>query len=224
MRISLPTGTRFPAMLVCALALQAGSVARAQDIPGYPTNFDAYDVREIALLPKFCPYMQLFRERVPSGRNPEEIAHWQAVFGSTYQHMHHYCWGLMKTNRAVLLARDADVRRFYLQSAVQEFDYVIERTPAEFLLLPEILTKKGENLVRLGKGPIAIVEFERAAELKPDYWPPYAYSSDYYASVGEAKKAREVLEQGLSFSPDAPALQRRLTELDRAKDRGKRTP
>jgi tetratricopeptide (TPR) repeat protein len=202
----------------------ACAAAHAQDIPGYPTNIDAYDPREVAMLPPYCPYTQLFRDKVPAGKNADEVARWQAVLGATYQHMHHYCWGLMKTHRGVILAREQRVRQFYLQSAIEEFDYVIERAPAEFLLMPEILTKKGENLVRLGKGPIAVFQFERAAELKPDYWPPYAQMSDYYKGVGDSKKAREVLEQGLSFSPEAPALKRRLAELERGKGPARASP
>ena len=119
----------------------------------------------------------------------------------------------MKTNRAMLLSRDRQVKFAYLTDSIREFDYVIQRAPENFVLLPEILTKKGENLIRLGRAPVGIMELERAAELKPDYWPPFAQISDYYKSVGDRQKAKETLERGLSSSPDAPALRRRLTEL-----------
>jgi hypothetical protein len=195
------------------LVMTACSGAHAQEIPGYPTNFDAYDPREVAMLPSFCAHTQLFRVRVPGGDDPAQIARWQSVFGDMFQHLHHYCWGLMKTNRGVLLARSGPVREFYLRDSLQEFDYVIERSPPNFILLPEILTKKGENLVRLGRGPVALMEFERAIELKSDYWPPYAHMSDYYKGMKDVSKAREALDRGLSFSPEAPALKRRLAEL-----------
>ena len=187
--------------------------AQAQQIQGYP-SVDAYDVREVAMLPRFCPYTQRFRLTVPGGSNPDEINRWKGVMGEVFEHMHHYCWGLMKTNRAVLLARDPQTRLHYLADAVGEFDYVIRRCPPDFFLLPEILTKKGENLIRLGKAPTGLIDLERAAEIKPDYWPPYAQMSDYYKSVGDRDKAREFLERGLSFAPDAVALKRRLAELD----------
>jgi tetratricopeptide (TPR) repeat protein len=77
--------------------------------------------------------------------------------------------------------------------------------------------KKGENLIRLGRGPSGIKELLRAAELKPDYWPPYAAISDYYKKNGDLKDAREVLEKGLSASPDAKALKERLANLDTVK-------
>ena len=97
---------------------------------------------------------------------------------------------------------------------------MIDRASDDFVLLPEILTKKGENLVRLGKGPQAIFDFERARTLKPDYWPPYAQISDYYRSIGDVARAREKLTQGLECAPDSTALRRRLAELDEAGMRG----
>ena len=42
--------------------------AQAQQIQGYP-SLDAYDVREVAMLPRFCPYTQRFRLTVPGGSN-----------------------------------------------------------------------------------------------------------------------------------------------------------
>jgi len=197
-------------LLACVLTIALP--AQAQDIPGYG-GLEDYDAREVALLPKFCPHTLLFKEKVPGGSNPLEVERWEAVLGPTFRHMHHYCWGLMKTNRGVLLSRDRQVRLAYLTDSIREFDYVIQRAPETFVLLPEILTKKGENLIRLGKAPVGIMELERAAELKPDYWPPYAQISDYYKSVGDRQKAKEALNRGLSFSPDAQALRRRLTEL-----------
>lgn len=191
--------------------------AYAQDIPGYPASVNAYDPREVAMLPRYCAYTQIFRDRVPGGNNPDEIQRWYSILGQTFNAMHHYCEGLMKTNRGVLLARDEQSRRFYLSDSIVEFDYVIDRAPADFVLLPEILTKKGENLIRLGRGPIGNLQLQRAIELKPDYWPAYAAMSDYYKKTGDVKNAREVLEKGLSASPDAKALKERLANLDAVK-------
>jgi tetratricopeptide (TPR) repeat protein len=193
-------------------------------IPGYPDSIYAFDSREVAMLPRFCLYAQDYRQRVPGGNNPEEIARWSAVMGEVFGHMHHYCYGLMNFNRATLLAREPHVRRFYLQTAIKEFDYVLERSPPNFVLLPEILTKKGEALVRQGRAPLAIEQFERAIELKPDYWAPYAYLSDVYKGTGDLQTARQVLERGLSQSPDAKGLQRRLKELEAGPAGRKGTP
>jgi tetratricopeptide (TPR) repeat protein len=144
---------------------------------------------------------------------------WTAQMGDIFHALHHYCAGLIKANRALLLARNTTDRRFYFSDAIIEYDYVIVRAPPDFVLLPEIVTKKGEALVHLGRGPLAVLEFERAIELKTDYWPPYAHLSDYYKASGELRKARETLDAGLAKVPDAKALLRRKSELDAAPTR-----
>lgn len=177
------------------------------------------------MLPEYCMYTQLFRNHVPGGNDPAEISRWHLRMGDVFIHMHHYCYGLMHLNRATILARDAETRRFNLNNAILEFDYVLERAPKNFALLPEILTKKGEVMLRQGRAPLAMTQFERAIELKPDYWPPYAQMSDYYAHNGDTERARSILKQGLAQSPEAKALQRRLRELDDAdKGKGKARP
>ena len=143
----------------------------AQDIPGYPRSVDAFDRREVALLPKYCIYTQLFRAGVPGGSDQAMIKLWSSQMGEIFNDMHHYCFGLMKTNRGMFLSRDSMSRRFYLTDAIGEFDYVISRAAEDFVLLPEIVTKKGEVLLQLGRGPLAEYEFERAIGLKADYWP-----------------------------------------------------
>ena len=183
------------------------------EIPGYPGNVMDCDPREVAMLPNYCIYTEL-RIRVPAGNNPAEIKRWQTIMGPIFGAMHHYCWGLMKTNRANILARTQQDRRFYLNDAIGEFNFVIQRAPPDFVLLPEILTKKGENLLRLGKAAQAMVELERAIELKPNYWPPYIAMSDHYKATGQIAKARETLETALSHSPDSKSLKSRLAELE----------
>jgi len=191
--------------------------AHAQLIPGYSDDVRAYDPREVALLPGYCKHTQEFRERVPGGGDPQLIENWSNTLGPMYIHMHHYCWGLMKAHRGMLMARTERASTHFLSNAVQEFDYVIERSPQDFVLLPEVLAKKGQALLRLGRSPAAMMAFERAIEIKPDYWPPYAHASDYYKEIGQFEQARELLNRGLASAPNTSALQRRLTELDSAR-------
>jgi tetratricopeptide (TPR) repeat protein len=211
-------------LCLAALAVSsvfAGTPAHGQaEIPDYH-QLQKYDPREIALLPRYCIYTQVFRYRVPGGTDQVAIDRQYDLMGPTFHHMHHYCWGLMHTNAALynILAREDRMRRLNL--SIDEFDYVIRNATPNFVLLPEIFTRKGENLIRLGRGPLAIQELQRAINLKPDYWPPYAAMSDYYKEFNDLAKAREWLEKGLSVAPDAKGLKTRLAELDGAK--GKRT-
>lgn len=208
------------ALIVVACSLGIPANAQAQNVPGYPHSVEAFDPREVAMLPRYCIHTQLFNRSVPGGSNPAAISGWYDQLGPTFAHMHHYCFGLMKVNRAVLLSRDEMTRRYYLADAVTELDYVIGRAPQDFILLPEIFTKKGQILVLQGKGPVGEFEFERAIEMKRDYWPAYGSLSDYYKQAGNIKKAREVLESGLQHAPEAKGLQRRLAELNPASDQG----
>ncbi len=223
MKGSDPTRGRCPALLALAAALSLAAPAHAAP-PGYPNSPYAGDRREMAFLPRYCMYTQVFREAVPGGNNQGEIKRWTSSMGEIFNAMHHYCAGLIQTNRAVLHPGTPEERRFYLGDANGEFDYVIERSPQDFNLLPEILTKKGQNLVRLERGYLATVEFKRAIELKPDYWQAYAGLSDYYKTTGDFQKAREYLEKGLSSSPDADALKRRMKDLDAARAKRKAAP
>ena len=194
--------------------------ARAQmTIPGYPPQVNAYDAREVARLPNYCRYTQAFRSSVPGGNDQAQINYWYSVMGETFHAMHHYCWGLMKLNRALYLSRTAQTRNFYLNDAIQEFNYVLERSPERFILLPEMLSKKAQALIRLGRGPVAVPLLEQAIELKPDYWPPSVQLSDYYKSVGNIEMARKVLENAISASPNVESLKKHLAELNGARDK-----
>ncbi len=183
-----------------------------------------YDPQTIALLPRYCIYTQVYRDRVPEGNNKAEIDRWYSVMGGAFHHMHHYCWGLDRTNAATFSGQTPQSRRSLLTSAIAEFDYVIEQVGPNFVLLPEIFTKKGENLIRVGRGPLAVPILMRAIELKPDYWPASAALSDYYTEIGNSKMAREVLEKALSYSPNARALQERWARLNGAKNKSKTAP
>ena len=203
--------------VLAATSAMSMSAWPADEIPGYPPAVTDYDPREVAMLPRYCTYTQLFRDKVPGGNNMAEVERWYTELGPTFNHLHHYCWGLMKTNRAILLARSGQVRQFYLGDAIKKYEYVIERAPPSFVLLPEILMKRGMNLVQLKKGPVAVFNFKQAIELNPQYWPPYGQLADYYKDTGNLTEARQVLEEGLKHSPNAVGLTRRLAELSDTK-------
>jgi len=196
---------KFLRALAVALALLALAKAGAEP---------SYDPREVRLLPAYCKSTQYFREKFPRRDMAEEIARWTQFMGGTFNHMHHYCWGLMDTYRATMFDRDAQSRKHDLFSSIGEFDYVITKAPPDFRYLPEMLTKKGENLILLDRGPEGVGELRRAIDIKPSYWPPYATLSDYFKNTGDPKRAREWLEKGLEAAPNTGTLKRRLDELN----------
>ena len=199
------------AWLIAPLAALHGSSAVAQR---------QFDPKQLAMLPPYCKYTQLYRQSVPGGSDPQQIERWSSLMGpENFIHLHHYCLGLEASNRALYFSSTKPDRDRELGESVREFNYVLERVSPEFALLPEILTRRGENLLRLGNGPQGLLDLSRAIELKPDDWPPYAALSDYYKSLGDLKSAREWVDKGLAAAPGTRALQRRLTELDHPKSR-----
>ena len=204
--------------------LAAVGFALALLVPIHVEAQKTYDPSLVYMLPVYCKYTQEFRDHVPGGSNRAEIERWTTLMGATFNHMHHYCWGLMGSNRAAFLTNTREDRAFNLNISITEFDYVIKRAPPDFSLLPEILTRKGESLIRLGRAEEAMLEFQRAIKIKADYAPAYAATSDFYKETGRLAKAREWLEKGLSAAPNAKALTRRLAELDKLKDKSRTAP
>jgi tetratricopeptide (TPR) repeat protein len=205
----LPTLIAWPIALA-AMLHGAGAVAQA-------TQYQ-FDSKQLAMLPPYCKYTQVFRENVPGGNDAQQIERWASVLGAgNFHHLHHYCAGLENTNRALYFSSTKLDRDRELRASLNEFDYVLARVTPDFALLPEILTKRGENLLRLGSGPQGVLDLNRAIELKPDHWPPYAALSDYYKALGDVASARQWAEKGLSAAPGTKALQRRLSELGKTK-------
>lgn len=201
--------------LLCAgFALMLGAAQHS-------TAAERVDSGLMAMLPQYCKYSMIYRDKVPGGNDPAKIEHWRGILGPGYSHIHHYCNGLIQTNMAMLRADNKKSRVSLLEISLSEFDYVIRNVPEDFVLLPEILTRKGENLIRMGRGPESIQVLQRAMRIKPDYWPPYAYLSDYYKDIGEREKARQTLEKGLARSAGSKALTSRLKSLDGSAGRNK---
>ena len=224
MKIFIAARYRLHVAAVSCVLLSPFHTAQAQDVPGYPDSVEAYDPREVAMLPPYCKHTQLFQQKVPGGSDPEQISRWQTILGYSYLNLHHYCWGLMDINRAAFFSDTPQDRKHNLGASIHEFDYVIQHAPSDFLLLPEILTKRAESLIRLDRWVEGMRDLQRAIQIKTDYWPAYAAVSDYYKKNGEPAKAREWLEKGLSVAPDAKALTRRLAEIDAAQSKGKNDP
>lgn len=217
LRNSAPCVAAF-VLLMLALSVHH-EVAAQVAVPGYPSAVTAYDPREVGRLPKYCIYTQNFRDSVQGGRNEAQINYWYSTLGQPFHSLHHYCWGLMKLNRALFLARDAQTRTFYFGSAIHEFDFVLERAPENFVLAPEILTKKGQALIRMGRGPMAVPILEKAIALKPDYWPPYVQLSEHYQASGQIGQAKQVLEKAIEQSPGTESLKQRLAALEGSKSK-----
>jgi len=168
---------------------------------------------EMALLPQYCPDTFGFKYGDAYFNTSPNAPKWVALMGKNFWAMHHYCWALINLGRAQKPSMPASQRQATREYAISDLQYVIENTTPDFIMLPEIFTKKGEILLSLKRPLEARDAFAKARDLKPDYWPAYFQWGEYLMRAGQKKEAREVVEAGLSFAPDTRALRGLLAEL-----------
>ena len=160
---------------------------------------------ELALLPEICKDIQ----GSPTYDGPRGN-YWRSIIGDTLQHMHHYCRGARDMIFARTLTLRPEHKRLLWDRAVQEMQYVIERSPSTMMLQPELWLRVGEAKLELGKVAEAQAAFEQSRKLKPDYWPAYVRWADVLIESRKPDEARQLLEEGLKNAPDQPELLKRL--------------
>ena len=172
---------------------------------------------EWPFLPTWCRYTQTDNPYGPkeSVNSPSPKAQ-QLIDGigrEGYANLHHYCWGLAQLQRSHNTGLSQAQRQFLRQSAIRDIYYVLNNSPRNFVLRPELLTKTGLIFFMLGDYGKAERALTTAISEKPGYWPPYGYLSDVYVKQGRPDKARKVLQDGLRVAPGAKGLQTRLQAL-----------
>jgi tetratricopeptide (TPR) repeat protein len=169
---------------------------------------------EIALLPDYCRHTQLIMAQHGSAAMHKE---WTARVGEEFMHMHHYCISvvaLVRSYRARLPAQD---RSGYLGFAVENLTYVIDRARPDFVLLPEVLFRRGQAFQLLGRHDRAIKDLEVSLSLDPAQ-PRAAFAlAQSLDSVGQRQQAREVVARALEKAPGSRLLQQELERLGRSR-------
>lgn len=121
---------------------------------------------EYKALPEYCQcklYYNHYNDlRAEKARKSKKNLKLKRIFGSDYQHLHHFCWGLVKLERANAFNMGTEKRNFLLKSAVSEFDYVISRVGKNSPFLWMYHEKKGEALLLQNKNSEAQIEFLKA--------------------------------------------------------------
>lgn len=124
------------AVAMLASALLAGPVHAQQKWPHMPT------AAEVAVMPEYC--------RAKMGTDTALSDQWNKKMGpDKYMHLHHYCHGLKLLNR-LSKTFDMQERRYLLQQATGEFDYVLRNWPDGFDLKAEAQKKKALVQAMLG--------------------------------------------------------------------------
>ena len=170
---------------------------------------------EWALLPEWCIDSQQGPYGSPEfgGLNKSPRAsQWVALMGPDFWHMHHYCRGLTdlnRLNRADLSPRE---RIALMETAINEFKYVINNCKPTMPLMPEAFLRMGDVHVMRNDYAQASAAFEQARRLKPDYWPAYSRWADVLIGLKQFERARALLEEGLGHSPQQPVLLQKLRQ------------
>lgn len=129
--------------------------------------------------------------------------------------LHHYCDGLKAMIR---VDRNRAESGHWLHNAVAAFESVAtgwEHRSTTCPLRSEAYTNLGKALMRQNKAAagVAVMNFNKALELRKDYLPVYYALSDAYLYLGKKKEALGVVEEGLKYEPDSKGLLRRFKEL-----------
>jgi tetratricopeptide (TPR) repeat protein len=196
---------RLPSIAAAALFLASASAHALK-----PDNITP---AEMALIPKYCPDTNTFGYGGTADNQSPNAPKWIALMGKGFYAVHHYCWASI----ALLRAERPTVPRMEKQAAwkgaLNDMQYVIDNSPANFVLLPEIYTKMGEVALKLNSPREAEGYLMKAVALKRDYWPAYFRWGEYLKGAGQNAEAKRVTEEGLSYSPDSKPLQALLKAL-----------
>lgn len=168
---------------------------------------------EVSLLPAYCMDTSSFGYDIESFNPSPRAGHWVGLMGRSFWHMHHYCYGLIKARRATLPGASSSHRKFMLETAINEFDYVINNSPADFIMLPEVFLRRGDAELRLGRVVAARESYDLATKLKPDFAPAYAHWAEELARTGLKKNALTHLEAGLRAAPNSVELRALYAKL-----------
>ncbi|WP_144290105.1 hypothetical protein [Ideonella sp. A 288] len=168
---------------------------------------------ELALLPPYCQDVQAIRYGNASYNPSPRAPHWVSVMGEAFWALHHYCWGLIHVRRSQAPGVAPVARAGMLTSAVNDYFYVIQNAPRNFVLAPEIFLRIGEARLMLGQLGGAQEAFRTARELKPDYWPAYTRWIDVLVKNHQKAEAKVLAAEGLRFAPGSKELVDRFRKL-----------
>jgi len=204
---------RFILTLLFAFTFHHFLINNAQ-AQGHPIENFMVKVRS-GQLPEWCMYTQTFAGYHSDKRMYNELYEkYVRAYGTPWTAIHHYCYGLDKLNRAFSNWNDEQQRRHLLGSSVSEFDYVLARSDSQFGFKPEIFVTKGRALSALGNYAEAIIAFQSAIRLRPNYVGGYMLIADQFILLGDKDKARTILRVGLTHVPDSPALKKKLDQIE----------
>ncbi len=153
---------------------------------------EVHDLTELALLPDYCKGTDQIR-LVSNDSKP--MAEYIAIYGEAFRSLHHYCWALNSENKLAKIS-DTTERQSEMRYILGNIQYVLERAPYTFSLLPEIYISKARILFKMKRDVEAVGVLFELTRLRPEYSQAYAQLGDYYLRIGDKDNAIRTYEQG----------------------------
>ncbi len=154
--------------------------------------------------PRYCPARYVSAEHGKGSRfaltfPKTEILKWQKkVDGGAWTHLHHFCNGTLWLGRVTHRLPNDYKRKYFLDEAVSEFEYVLLAVPESNPMYPEFLAYTAEAYRLQGREADATEFLQRAIRLKPSYEEPYLTLAKIARDRGDVSEARSVLSNGLN--------------------------
>ncbi len=185
-------------LVLFAVALAGHSAVAAKLETSYPTD------AEISALPAYC------HAKLRASKTSTEVQHWKSVLGKDYVHVHHLC-----AARAFLIRanRMDENRGFYLNSALDNLDYMISHASQTFILMPEILYYKGYIYYKKKEYPQAVKFSEESIRNNKKYIKPYLLLADIYLKQNDIHNAEKIIKKAKELFPKSRAVKRRIKKL-----------
>lgn len=175
------------------------------DSSGYPKT----DV-DFMYLPPYCKA----RMRKSS---PEDQKQWAKRLGADYLHTHHYCAALhqLRIARSMFPRNKGEKSRknSTLNGVFNNINYMEQHAKSTYILFPYIYTTKAEAYLEAKKENKAISYFYKAINSNKKFTKPYALLADYYLKHHNKQEAKKILVEGLKYSPQSKALNKRLKKI-----------
>lgn len=168
----------------------AGLAAHAQ------SNYAPSDA-ELASMPAIC--------KIKLRPSPEQRSYAER-YGANWEHMHHYCFGVVFANRAAS-ARDSTARNTNFKESIANYQYMIDHTDRAFWMRPQIRVEMGRVYLRMNNKIEAAKEFSAALMENPRYELAYVQLVGAYRSLGNSAGALETATAGLRYFPNSTVLQ-----------------
>lgn len=159
---------------------------------------------EWALLPSWCANTMADDGQ----RGPRRLPEMLARYGGDFNHMHHYCWGVVQEMRSSNSRLPGHLQRTNAAGAVGNYDYVLRNTQPGFVFRLDTLRRKAGVLQRSGQMDKAIAAAQQAIKEFPTEPEGYIAAAFVYLAAKRRDLAEQVLTAGAEQVTDKDRLQR----------------